>query len=98
MTCEELIFSPEGKLLTDGLATYKVPDLASAPEISVAFLEGTSSPAGILGSKTVGEPPLMYGIGAYFALLDALRAFRPEMPLFFHAPLTAEKTFRALWP
>jgi xanthine dehydrogenase large subunit len=98
MTCEELVFSSEGKLLTDGLATYKVPDLASTPEISVAFLEETTAPAGILGSKTVGEPPLMYGIGAYFALLDALRAFRPEMPLFFHAPLTAEKTFRALWP
>jgi hypothetical protein len=33
----------------------------------------------------------MYGIGAYFALLAALRAFRPGKPLPFTAPLTAEK-------
>ena len=98
MTCEELVYSPEGKILTDSMATYKVPDIGATPEINVTFLEDGTQPAGVLGSKTVGEPPLMYGIGAYFALLDALRAFRPELPLSFHAPLTAERTFRALWP
>ena len=98
MTCEELLYSPEGKILTDSLATYKVPDIGATPEVTVAFLEDASPPVGILGAKTVGEPPLMYGIGAYFAILDALRAFRPELPLFFNAPLTAEKTFRVLWP
>ncbi len=98
MTSEELVLSPEGKLLTDSLATYKVPDINDTPEVTVAFLEGTLPPEGILGSKTVGEPPLMYGIGAYFALLDALRAFRPVRPLIFKAPMTAERTFRALWP
>jgi len=98
MTCEELVYSPEGKILTDSMATYKVPDIGATPEVTVSFLDDAPQPAGILGAKTVGEPPLMYGIGAYFAILDALRAFRPELPLTFHAPLTAEKTFRALWP
>ncbi len=97
MTCEELVYSPEGKILTDSLATYKVPDIGATPEVTIAFLDDAPQPAGILGAKTVGEPPLMYGIGAYFAVLDALRAFRPELPLSFHAPLTAERTFRALW-
>jgi len=98
MTSEELLYTPDGKILTDGLATYKVPDIGATPEVTVAFLEGAPQPVGILGAKTVGEPPLMYGIGAYFAILDALRAFRPELPLVFNAPLTAEKTFRLLWP
>jgi xanthine dehydrogenase large subunit len=98
MTCEELVYSPEGKILTDSMATYKVPDIGATPEVTVSFLDDAPQPAGILGAKTVGEPPLMYGIGAYFAILDALRAFRPELPLIFSAPLTAEKTFRALWP
>jgi xanthine dehydrogenase large subunit len=98
MTCEELVYTPEGKILTDSLATYKVPDIGATPEVTVAFLEDAPPSVGILGAKTVGEPPLMYGIGAYFAILDALRAFRPDVPLVFNAPLTAEKTFRALWP
>jgi len=98
MTCEELAYSPEGKILTDSMATYKVPDIGAIPEVTVAFLDDAPPSVGILGAKTVGEPPLMYGIGAYFAVLDALRAFRPELPLSFHAPLTAEKTFRILWP
>jgi len=97
MTCEELLYSPEGKILTDGMATYKVPDITAAPDVTVAFLEAAPQPVGILGAKTVGEPPLMYGIGAYYAILDALRAFRPDLPLVFNAPLTAEKTFRLLW-
>ena len=97
MTCEELVYSPLGKILTDSLSTYKVPDIRMTPEVEVAFLEGGPPPAGILGSKTVGEPPFMYGIGAYFAIVDALRAFRPDLPLaFLQAPWTAERTFRAL--
>jgi xanthine dehydrogenase large subunit len=98
MTCEELLYSPEGKIQTDSLATYKVPDIAATPEVTIDFLEDAPEPAGILGAKTVGEPPLMYGIGAYFAILDALRAFRPGLPLVFHAPMTAERTLLALRP
>jgi xanthine dehydrogenase large subunit len=98
MTCEELVYSPEGKIQTDSLATYKVPDIGATPEVTVHFLEDAPQQVGILGAKTVGEPPLMYGIGAYFAILDALRAFRPELPLIIQAPMTAERTFRALRP
>ena len=96
MTCEELVYSPEGKILTDSMSTYKVPDIAGIPEVTVDFLDDEPRPVGILGAKTVGEPPLMYGIGAYFAILDALRAFRPELPLLFKAPMTAERTLLGL--
>ncbi len=38
----------------------------------------------------------MYGIGAYFALLDAMRAFRPDREAFFHAPMTPERVLMFL--
>ncbi len=92
MTMEELVYSDRGSLLTDTLSTYKIPDIRSAPaEIEVRFLQNAPNPAALLNSKAVGEPPFMYGIGAYFALLAALRAFRPDRPLPFSSPLTNEK-------
>ncbi|HEX7502535.1 MAG TPA: molybdopterin cofactor-binding domain-containing protein, partial [Acidobacteriota bacterium] len=92
MTLEDLVYSDKGRLLTDSLSTYKIPDIRTAPaEIDVRFLEDAPNPAAVLNSKAVGEPPFMYGIGAYYALLAALRAFRPRQPLPFSAPLTNEK-------
>ncbi len=92
MTLEELLYSEQGRLLTDTLSTYKIPDIRTAPaEIEVRFLKDAANPAAVLNSKAVGEPPFMYGIGAYFALLAALRALRPGKPLPFDAPLTNEK-------
>ena len=38
----------------------------------------------------------MYGIGAYFALLNAMRAFRPDLEGFFHAPMTPERVLMFL--
>jgi len=74
VTIEELKYDTTSMaLLTDSLATYKIPDIYSAPtELDVEFLECHSENAGVFNSKAVGEPPFMYGIGTYFALLDAL--------------------------
>ena len=98
MTMEELIWNGEGKLLTDALSTYKVPDVHFVPkEIKVQFLENAPNPFGPLNSKAVGEPPFMYGIGAYFALLNAMRAFKPDLEINFSAPLTPEKVLLNLY-
>jgi xanthine dehydrogenase large subunit len=92
VTLEELLYSEHGRLLTGSLSTYKVPDIRGVPaEIEVRFLADAANPAAVLNSKAVGEPPFMYGIGAYFALLAALRALRPDRPLPAGAPLTNEK-------
>jgi xanthine dehydrogenase large subunit len=97
MTMEEIAHDATGRLLTDTLTTYKLPDLHSTPdEVIVHFLENSTGPAGILGAKTVGEPPFMYGIGAFYAIVDALRAGRPELDPKFVAPLTAERIFSLL--
>jgi xanthine dehydrogenase large subunit len=95
MTMEELLFE-DGRLITDNLTTYKVPDIMCTPEIESVLLPDADNPAAVLSSKAIGEPPLMYGIGAYFAILAAMRAFRPDLECFFDAPLTSEKILMAL--
>ena len=98
MTMEEVIYNHDGKLLTDALSTYKVPDIHSAPkEIEVHFLENSDNPLGIFNSKAIGEPPLMYGIGTFFALQNAMKAFRPGKEFEFSAPLTPEKVLLNLY-
>ena len=39
----------------------------------------------------------MYGIGAWFALREAMRAFRPDRTYALVAPLTAERVLCALY-
>ena len=95
MTSEELTFH-EGRNVSDTLSTYKVPDLLCTPVLEGRFLEDADNPKAVMHSKAIGEPPLMYGIGVYFALLDALRAFRPDRAPVYDAPLTPEKALMFL--
>ena len=85
--------------LSGALATYKVPDAYFMPDdLQVRFLEDADEPLGPYGSKAVGEPPLMYGIGVFFALRHAMRAFRGDVDLAFDAPLTPERVLMELHP
>jgi xanthine dehydrogenase large subunit len=87
-----------GQLLTDTLSSYKVPDIYFAlQEIQVHFLENSDNPQGLFNSKAIGELPFMYGIGAYFAILKAMKAFRPDLQLKLSAPITPEKVLLSLY-
>ncbi len=98
MTMEEILFNSEGKMLTDSLSTYKVPDIYSAPGIlEFRALETEGPGPALLKSKAIGEPPFMYGIGAYFALHNAIRSFNPAWKPDFDAPLTPEKVLMRLY-
>jgi len=98
MTIEEVIYTKKGKLLTDSMSTYKVPDVYFTPkEIEVDFIENPNPSAAIFNSKAIGEPPLMYGIGIYFALWNAIKAFRPNSELSISAPMTNEKLLMTLY-
>jgi xanthine dehydrogenase large subunit len=98
LTVEEVVHSKEGKLLSNSLSTYKVPDIYAAPkEIKVTFLEDSENRFGPFNSKAIGEPPLMYGIAAYFAILNAMKAFRPEKLFEINASLTPEKVLMNLY-
>ncbi|MDG5490229.1 xanthine dehydrogenase molybdopterin binding subunit [Psychroserpens sp. SPM9] len=98
MTMEEIAYNDDGKLLSNALSTYKIPDIFSVPkEVEVIPVETKGHDLAILKSKAVGEPPLMYGIGAYFAIQNAIKAFNPNYNLKFHAPMTPEKVLLSLY-
>ena len=107
MTLEEVVYDDAGKLRSNALSTYKIPDIYSVPkEIDIHFLEKTGDNLAIFNSKAVGEPPLMYGIGAYFAIQNALESFNSLRNwtdedrlkhLKFNAPATAEKVLMQLY-
>ncbi|MEO8572723.1 MAG: molybdopterin cofactor-binding domain-containing protein [Pyrinomonadaceae bacterium] len=81
MTIEEVFYDADGRLRSNALSTYKVPDIYSIPkEIAILPLETSRENLAVFNSKAVGEPPLMYGIGAYFAIRNAIKAYRENSP------------------
>jgi xanthine dehydrogenase large subunit len=98
MTMEEIVYDKEGKLRSNALSTYKVPDIYAVPkEITIHALETQKDNLAVFRSKAVGEPPLMYGIGAYFALRNAVKAFNPAAIIPYDAPMTPEKVLMGLY-
>lgn len=98
MTMEEIAYNKDGRLLSNALSTYKVPDIFSAPKIVETIpVETEGNDMAIQKSKAVGEPPLMYGIGTYFAIQHAVKEFNPNYKLKFHSPFTPEKVLMGLY-
>jgi xanthine dehydrogenase large subunit len=99
MTSEEVMYDEKGRLISNALSTYKVPDVYAVPkEIKVKFLERTEEEKlGLMGSKAVGEPPLMYGIGTYFAIRNAIKVFNPAYDMPYEAPMTPERVLFGLY-
>ena len=97
MTMEDVVYNEKGQLKSHSLANYKIPDIHFAPkELQVQFLNTQSGEPAILKSKAVGEPPLMYGIGAYFALYNAVLAYNPKADLAYISPMTTERILMGL--
>ncbi len=97
VTMEEVFYDSDGKLRSNALSTYKVPDIYSIPkEIDILPLETDRENLAIFNSKAVGEPPLMYGLGAYFAIRNAVKAFADCSPA-FDLPFTPEKVLMNLY-
>ena len=97
LTCEELKWDADGRLLTDSAATYKIPAVSDAPaEFNAQLLEDSPNAENtILRSKAVGEPPLMLAISAWCAIRDALASLAdyrvcPRL----NAPATPEEILR----
>ena len=98
MTMEDLQYNNEGQLMSNTLSTYKIPDIYSVPKtVTIEPLDTDGNDMAILKSKAVGEPPLMYGIGAYFAIENAIKSFNPNFTSTFDAPFTHEKVLMGLY-
>jgi xanthine dehydrogenase large subunit len=98
MTIEDLQFNEKGQLLSNNLANYKVPDIYFMPDrIDIKFLENEDDSPAPYGSKAVGEPPFMYGIGVFFAIRQAMKAFQPKGEFALTSPLTSERVLCELY-
>ena len=75
LTTEELIWDADGALKTHAPSTYKIPVCSDRPRVfNVALWDQPNAEDTVGKSKAVGEPPLMLGISAFFALSDAVAA------------------------
>jgi len=97
LTSEELWWNDKGDLGTHAPSTYKIPTCSDlAPDFRVELLQNFANrEKTIYRSKAVGEPPLMLGLSAFFALRDAIAGedrVLPDLP----APATPEAILRAL--
>lgn len=94
-TLEQIRYAPDGRVLT-GVNAYKIPDIKFVPaRFGVTLLKDSSNPYAVCNSKAIGEPPLVHGLGAYLALVDALRSVRRDKPL-PPLPVTPEGAFMYL--
>ena len=99
MTCEELVWSDKGELLTHGPSTYKIPGSRDIPrDFNIHILEDAPNRVPtIFRSKAIGEPPLMLAISVWLALRDAVSRSgnglkRPNL----NAPATPEAVLKAV--
>jgi xanthine dehydrogenase large subunit len=97
LTLEELVWNDEGRLMTAGASTYKLPSWSELPEIfHVAFLTRAAEPGVVCDSKAVGEPPLMLALSAREAIRDAIAAFGNGGLVLLESPATPERVFWAV--
>ncbi len=97
LTLEELLWDNQGRVSTGGASTYKLPSWSELPEVfEVNFLERAGEEGVILGSKAVGEPPLMLALSVREALRDAIAAFGSQGAVTLDSPATPERVFWAI--
>ena len=97
LTIEELLWDAKGRVSSAGASTYKLPSWSEVPDVfNVAVLEQATQPGVVMGSKAVGEPPLMLAFSVREALRDAVAAFGHGQPVTFDSPATPERIFFAI--
>ena len=96
VTDEEVLTGDDGRALTVGPSTYKVPSIGDVPTaFHVKLLQRAPQPGVIGGSKAVGEPPFMLALSVVSALRDAIKGYGPG-PVELCLPATPEAILRAI--
>lgn len=73
LTTEDLRWNDDGKLISENMATYKIPAIGDTPKhFNVSLLGRKNAEDSIYHSKAVGEPPFMLAISVWCALKDAI--------------------------
>lgn len=98
LTTEELVWSDEGRLLSDSPATYKIPAIGDTPPVfNVKLFDQPNEEPTVYHSKAVGEPPFMLAISVWSALRDAISSLSdyrisPQLD----TPATPERVLKAV--
>jgi xanthine dehydrogenase large subunit len=97
LTSEELCWNDAGELTTHAPSTYKIPTCSDLPpDFRVSLLQNARNVEDtIYRSKAVGEPPLMLGLSAFYAIRDAIATGDNPMPD-LQAPATPEAILNAI--
>ena len=98
LTLEELLWDSDGRLSTGGASTYKLPSWSEVPDVfNVDMFARATQPDVVMGSKAVGEPPLMLALSVREALREAIAAFGDGASSFtLHSPATPERVYFAV--
>ncbi|MGB2079264.1 MAG: xanthine dehydrogenase molybdopterin binding subunit [Vibrio sp.] len=106
LTCEELVWNPEGRLMTASPASYKIPAISDMPAVfNTDIVENRKNPEDtVYHSKAVGEPPFMLAMSVWSALKNAIyHGLKANEPAHQHriqldTPATPERVLMALNP
>lgn len=83
-----------GKCLTNGTWEYKPPLAQDIPvDFRVTLLNNNPNPLGVMGSKSIGEPPLNLSPSVFFSIKKAIEAARKEINKDSYFQLNSPATF-----
>jgi len=89
---QRVLDGPTGLQLTANLEDYRVPVIGDTPQIDVIFVDEADPAANSVGSKGLGEPPIIPTPAAIAnAVADAIGARITDLPI------TPEKVLRVLY-
>jgi xanthine dehydrogenase large subunit len=98
LTTEDLQWNSAGKLISENMATYKIPAIGDTPpHFNVSLFGRKNAEDSIYHSKAVGEPPFMLAISVWCALKDAISSISgysqdPQLD----TPATPERVLNAV--
>ncbi|NDW20344.1 xanthine dehydrogenase molybdopterin binding subunit [Alteromonas hispanica] len=98
LTTEDLKWNDSGKLISENMATYKIPAIGDTPvNFNVELFGKENAEDSIYHSKAVGEPPFMLAISVWCALKDAISSLSnytidPQLD----TPATPERVLNAV--
>lgn len=87
---EEIVYSPDGRVMNNHLTDYKMPTIADVPNIDTIIVE-TAGQDGPYGAKGVGEPAVVAGPAAIANAVKRASGVRVR-----HLPITGERLWQTL--
>ncbi len=74
-TFEEVKYDKNGKYLVTSPSVYKIPTISDVPDdFQIYQVRKKAKKSSIMGSKGIGEPPLIYGMSVFFAIKNAIES------------------------